>query len=719
MQFALRLPLAALAPTLALAAWHYPASKTVDHVDDYFGTKVADPYRWLEDLDSPDTAAWVQAENRVTFDFLATLKNRAAIKQRLTELYNYPRHDLPFKEAGRYFYTYNTGLQNQPLLMVKDRLDGAAQLVLDPNTLSADGTVSMTVWDVSPDGKWLGYGTSAAGSDWTELHVRDIAARADTGDLIRWAKFSGLSWTKDSQGFFYSRFPEPKPGQNQVFGELGNQAVYYHRVGTPQGDDVKIFATPDFPKRGWGAATTDDGRYLFIYGSEGTDTRNRLYYVDLKDPLHPAITGPVVKLIDELEAEYTVLDNVGHVLFVRTDLGAPRKKIIAIDLDHPARTEWRELVPEAPDVIESSIVAGDRFVVNYLHDAHSRVRTFDFDGKPAGEIALPGLGTVGASIYVRDRAGLTGRRGEPELFIKFTSFIQPATSYVHDLATGATRAVEEPKVAFDPSLYETVQVFYPSKDGTRIPMFITRRKGLKLDGSHPTLLYAYGGFDISLTPAFSPNTIAWLEFGGVYAQPNLRGGGEYGREWHLAGTKERKQNVFDDFAAAGDWLCANGYTSHDRLVISGGSNGGLLIGATINQRPDLARVALPAVGVLDMLRFHKFTIGWAWTSDYGSADDAAGFNYLRAYSPVHNVKAGVTYPAVLLTTGDHDDRVLPAHSFKFAAALQAANPDPAFPAFIRIDVRAGHGQGKPIAKQIEEQADKMAFALHFVGPPAD
>lgn len=717
MQILSRALLMALLPVAAFAS--YPPTRTVPQVDDYHGTKVADPYRWLEDLDAPETTAWVEAQNKLTFDFLAKLGQRDAIKQRLTELYNYPRHDLPFKEGGRYFYTYNTGLLNQPQLLVKDRLDGEARLLLDPNTFSADGTVSLSQWDVSPDGRWLGYGVAAAGSDWNEFRVRDIATGQDTADLVRWVKFSGLSWTKDSKGFFYSRYPEPQQAGNQVFSALANQAIYYHRLGTPQSEDVFVFATPEHPKRGWTATVTDEGRYLLIYGSEGTDPRNRLYYADLKDPLNPELTAPVVRLIDVIEADYTVLGNRGAVLFVRTDLDAPRRKIIAIDLANPDRANWRTLVPEAADVIESSIVAGGRFVLNYLHDAHSRLALFGLDGSPQGSIELPGIGTVAGSNYTRDAAGLTGEIDDDEFFFKFVSFTQPATAFRHDFRTGRTEPVAIPKVAFDPSLYETRQVFYASKDGTRVPMFITHRKDLKLDGSHPALLYAYGGFNISMKPAFSPANVAWLELGGVYAQPSLRGGGEYGREWHLAGTKERKQNVFNDFIAAGDWLVANGYTSHDKLVVSGGSNGGLLIGAVINQRPDLARVALPAVGVMDMLRFQRFTIGWAWASDYGSSDDPEGFKYLSAYSPLHNIKAGVQYPAVMVTTADHDDRVHPGHSFKYAAAMQAANPDAKFPTLIRIDVKAGHGQGKPVAKQIEEIADKLAFALHFTGPGAE
>jgi len=692
------------------AAWNYPPAKTVDHTDTYHGTVVADPFRWLEDVDSAETAAWVQAQNRTTFDFLGTLQHRDALRQRLTELYDYPRHGLPSKKAGRYFFTYNTGLQNQSPLYVKDRLTGEKKLVLDPNTLSTDGTVSLTQWRVSPGGRWLGYGVATAGSDWNEYRVRDLTTGEDTPDVVRWVKFSTLQWTEDGKGFFYSRFPEPQQGENQVFSTLGNQAVYYHRLGTPQAEDVRVHSSPEHPRRNWYAAVTDDGRYLFIYGAEGTDPRNRLYYLDLRDPQKPDLTGPVVRLVDEIEADYTVLGNRGSVIYLRTDLDAPRNRIIAIDLADPARANWRTVVPEGPDVIEAAAFIGGRFVVNYLHDAHSRLAVFAADGRPEGEIQLPGLGTVAE--------GMSGDPDDPELFFSFTSFIQPTTPYRHDLATGRTEPVEVPQMRFNPEAYETRQVFYTSKDGTRVPMFITHRRGLKLDGSHPTHLYAYGGFNVSLTPAFSPSIVAWLELGGVYALANLRGGGEYGREWHQAAIKERRQNAFDDFIAAGEYLAREGYTSPARLTISGGSNGGLLIGAVVNQRPDLARVALPAVGVMDMLRFQKFTIGWAWASDYGSSDDPEGFRYLRAYSPVHNVRAGVDYPAILVTTADHDDRVHPGHSFKYAAALQAANPSPRYPAYIRIDVKAGHGAGKPISKIIEETADRLAFALHFTGSGA-
>ncbi len=711
MRKSVHLPLlAALAPVLALAAFNYPATKTVDQADNYFGTKVADPYRWMEDVDAADTKTWVEAENRVTFDFLAKIPQRDAIKQRLTELYDYPRYSLPAKGGGRYFYTQNSGLQNQSPLYVKDSLAAEGRLLLDPNALAKDGTVALSGYRASEDGKWLLYGTAVAGSDWNEFRVREVATGQDTGDVIKWVKFSAMSWTHDSKGFFYSRYPEPKKDANTTFSDLANQKVYYHSLGTAQEADTLVYESPDFPKRGWGASITDDGRYLLLYGSEGTDPHHRLYYIDLKDAQKPGLSGPVMKLVDVIEATYHVIGNRGSILFVQTDLDAPRNKIIAIDLAAPDKANWKTLVPESKDVIESSSVIGGRFVVNYMKDARTQLSLFASDGQPLGELPLPGLGTV---------AAVSGRHDENEMFFNFTSFVFPTTNYRCDLATGKVEVFQAPKVAFDPSLYETKQVFYTSKDGTRVPMFITTRKGIKLDGSHPVLLYAYGGFNISIQPAFSPGNVAWLELGGIYAVPNLRGGGEYGRDWHEAGMKERKQNVFDDFAAAGDYLVQQGYTAHSKLVISGGSNGGLLIGATVNQRPDLARVALPAVGVMDMLRFQKFTIGWAWASDYGSSDDATGFKYLSAYSPVQNVKAGVKYPAVLVTTGDHDDRVHPAHSFKYAAAMQAANPSAEFPTFIRIETKAGHGAGKPITKIIEETADKLAFAIHFTGTGAD
>ena len=701
--------LVTLLPALAAAAL-YPPAPTTPQTDDFFGTKVADPYRWLEDVDSAETKAWVGAENKVTFDFLATLPKRETIKQRLLELLNYPRFSLPAKEGGRYFYTYNTGLQNQSPLYVKDSLTAEGRVIIDPNTMAQDGTTAITVITASDDGNWLGYGLARAGSDWNEFRVRNLATGEDTADLIQWVKFSGFSWTKDSRGFFYSRYPEPRREGNQVFSDLSNHKIHYHRLGTAQAEDVLVYARPDEPKWNLSSAVTEDGRYLLIVVNQGTDTRNRLYYIDLKDPMKPDIGGEVVKLIDGFEADYTVIGNEGSTLLIKTDLDASRNKVIAIDLAKPDRANWRTLVPEASAVIDSAYLIGGKLVVKYMQDARSRLALFAPDGASLGDIALPGIGTV---------ANVSGRETESELFFSFTSYTYPTTNFRTDLATGKTEVFQAPKVAFDPAVYETKQVFYTSKDGTKVPMFITHRKGLKLDGSHPALLYGYGGFNITVPPWFSTSNLAWLELGGVYAVPNLRGGGEYGKDWHEAGMKERKQNVFDDFIAAGEYLIKAGYTASAKLVLSGGSNGGLLVGAVINQRPDLARVAFPAVGVMDMLRFHKFTIGWAWASDYGSAEDATGFKYLSAYSPVHNVKAGVDYPAVLVTTADHDDRVHPGHSFKYAAAMQAANPNAKFPTYIRIEVNAGHGAGTPISKQVEETADKLAFALHFTGPGAD
>jgi prolyl oligopeptidase len=712
MKFMSLVTLAAAAPVLALATpTEYPKSKTVDQVDAVHGVKIPDPFRWLEDVDSAETKEWVGAQNKVTFDFIAQLPKRDLIKQRLQELLNYPRYSLPNKQGGRYYYAYNSGLQNQSPLYVKDTLGAEGRVIIDPNTMSKDGTVALTAIAASEDGQWLGYGIARAGSDWNEFRVRNVATGEDTADVINWVKFSGFSWTKDSAGFFYSRYPEPRREGNQVFSDLANQKIYYHKLGTTQADDVLVYERPDQPKWGLGGGVTEDGRYFIINVSEGTDPRNRLYYLDLQDPMKPNLKGEVVRLIDVLEANYTVIGNSGSTLFVLTDLEAPRNKIISIDLAQPDRANWKTLVPQTKDVISSAAYIGGKFVVNYMQDAKSLLAVFGQDGAALGQIQLPGIGTV---------SGLSGREDESEMFFAFTSFTYPTTNFRTDLATGKTEVFQAPKVAFDPSLYETKQVFYASKDGTKIPMFITHRKGIKLDGSHPAMLYGYGGFNISLQPAFSTSKVAWLEFGGIWVEANLRGGGEYGREWHLAGTKLQKQNVFDDFIAAGDFLVKEGYTSHERLTIMGGSNGGLLVGAVVNQRPDLARVALPAVGVMDMTRFQKFTIGWAWASDYGSVDDSAEMAaYLKGYSPIHNVKPAVQYPAVMVTTGDHDDRVHPGHSFKYAAALQAANPTNKFPLLIRIETNAGHGAGKPISKQIEETADKYAFALYYTAGNAN
>ena len=695
------------APSTPAFSSRYPAAPRGDHVDVYHGTKIADPYRWLEDLDSPQTTAWVTAQNRLTFGFLETLPQRATFRERLTTLWNYPRTGLPFKEGGRYFFSKNSGLQNQAVFFVQENLGGEPRVLIDPNGLSQDGTVALTATHASPDGKLVAYGTAAAGSDWNEYRIRSVDSGRDLGDVIKWVKFSGFGWTKDSRGFFYSRYatPEIEAGTGRTFGKLENQRLYYHRLGTSQDEDRLIHGIPSEPKWMIRGRTTEDGRFLAITTSRSSATENLLSYVDLEEPAAPRIGALVRPLVAEWGATYDVIGNDGPVLFVLTSDGAPRRRLVAIDIRAPERANWKTLVPEGDDVIDSIEIIGGRFVVNTMHDASSRLAVFAKDGTPRGAIALPGIGTVGS---------VSGREDENEFFYSFTSFAMPTTSFRHDVATNRGGVFVAPPVAFKPSDYETKQVFFHSKDGTRVPMFITHRKGLKLDGKTPTLLYAYGGFNHSMTPAFSVANLVWMEAGGIYALPNLRGGGEYGRAWHEAGTKERKQNVFDDFIAAADWLIANKYTSREKLAISGGSNGGLLVGACMAQRPELFRAALPAVGVMDMLRFHKFTRGWAWTSDYGSPDDATEFKALFAYSPYHNLKSGVSYPATMVTTADHDDRVVPAHSFKFAARLQEAHRGP-HPVLIRIETKAGHGAGKPTSKVIEEAADKFAFLVKELG----
>jgi prolyl oligopeptidase len=671
----------------------YPKAKTVDQVDDYHGTKVADPYRGLEDTDSADTRAWVEDENKVTFHYLEQIPYRQTIHDRLKTLWNYERYGVPEQQGGRYFYQHNTGLQNQSVLLVADSVTAEPRLLLDPNTLSADGTVALVGHAVSDDGKLLAYGTSASGSDWMEWRVRDVDTGKDLSDLVKWVKFSGASWTKDGQGFFYSRYDEPKPGTMLRDANYFHK-LYYHKLGTPQTEDKLIYDRPDNKELGFSGNVTDDGHYLIITVFQGTSPKNRLYYKDLSKP-----DAEVVKLLDDFDAEYQFLDNDGSIFWIKTDLDAPRGRVIAIDTRHPERANWKTIIPQSADKLDRANLIHDNFVLGYLKDAQTEVRIYDLSGKFLRNVDLPGIGTA---------EGFSGKRKDKETFYAFTSFITPTTIYRYDLAAGKSAVFRQPKVDFDSTKYETKQVFYTSKDGTRVPMFITARKGLKLDGQNPVLLYAYGGFNISLTPAFSVGTAVWLEMGGVYAQPNLRGGGEYGEEWHQAGTLLRKQNVFDDFIAAGEWLIKNQYTSPAKLAIRGGSNGGLLVGACMTQRPDLFGATLPAVGVMDMLRFHKFTIGWAWTSDYGSSDDPEMFKALYAYSPLHKLKPGTKYPATLVTTADHDDRVVPGHSFKFAATLQADQAGPA-PVLIRIETKAGHGAGKPISKTIEETADAWAF----------
>ena len=670
-------------------------------VDVYHGQPVPDPYRWLEDLDSEQTRAWIEAQNRLTFDYLQRIPARQRLLQRLRQLWNYEKYSQPFKEGGRYFYFKNDGLQNQSVLYTQESLEGEARVLLDPNTFSEDGTVALSGIAISRDGRYLAYGLSRSGSDWQEWKVRDIETGEDLPDHLRWIKFSGASWTLDGQGFFYSRYDEPPPGSEY---ESTNyfQKLYYHRLGTPQSEDVLIYHRPDQKEWGFAGGVTEDGNYLIISVWRGTDPKNLLFYKDLRDP-----NSPVVELICEFQAEYSFVGNDGSRFWLLTDFQAPRRRLVALDLDNPGHLQ--EVIPEAEETLQGVSLIHNQFVVFYLKDAHTQIKTFALDGTYLGEIPLPGLGSA---------SGFAGKRYDTETFYTFTSFTTPPTIYRYDFTTGRSTLFRQPQVDFDPHAYEVQQVFYASKDGTRIPMFLVHRRGLARTGDHPTLLYGYGGFGISLTPSFSVGLVAWLEMGGVYAQPNLRGGGEYGEAWHQAGTKLNKQKVFDDFIAAAEWLVAHGYTNPSKLAIAGGSNGGLLVGACLTQRPDLFAAALPAVGVFDMLRFHKFTIGWAWVSEYGSPDNPEEFKALYAYSPLHNLKPGTAYPATLITTADHDDRVVPAHSFKFAAALQAAQGG-SQPILIRIDTKAGHGAGKPTGKLIEETADRWAFLVQVLGIQTD
>jgi len=680
----------------------YPQAKRGEQVDDYHGTKVADPYRWLEDTDSAETHAWVEAENKLTFGYLEQIPYRQAIHDRLTKLWNYERFTVPSEHGGRYFFQHNTGLQQQNVLLVAESLNAEPRVLLDPNTLSTDGTVALAGTEISDDGKLMAYGIATSGSDWNEWHVRDIDTGKDLSDDLKWVKFSGASFSKDNKGFYYSRYDEPKGAALREANYF--QKLYYHRLGTAQSEDKLIYERPDNKEMGFSGNVTDDGRYLIITVWQGTEPKNRLYYRDLTQA-----DAPVVKLLDDFDAQYNFIDNDGPVFWFQSDLDAPRGRVIAIDTRHPERTNWKTIVAQGPDKLEFANVVNNSFLLGYLKDARTEVRVHDLSGAFLRNVDLPGIGTA---------AGFGGKRKDKETFYAFTSFISPTTVYRYDPVAAKSAVFRQPKVDFDATRYETKQIFYTSKDGTRVPMFLTYKKGIKLDGQNPTLLYAYGGFDISLTPNFSVPNVVWLEMGGIYAQPNLRGGGEYGEEWHKAGMKLKKQNVFDDFIAAAEWLIANKYTSTPKLAIRGGSNGGLLIGACVTQRPDLFGVTLPEVGVMDMLRFHKFTIGWAWTSDYGSSDNAEDFKALYAYSPLHNLKPGTKYPPTLIATSDHDDRVVPGHSFKFAATMQADQAGPA-PVLIRIEVKAGHGAGKSITKLIDETADTWAFVGHNLNMKVD
>ena len=677
----------------------YPTTPQSTVVDNYHGTQVPDPYRWLEDDTSEATKAWVVAQNAVTSGYLSQLPQRLPIRDRMTKLFNFERFGTPFRAGGRYFFSRNNGLQNQSVWYWAASLEAQPVLLIDPNTFSADGTVSMSVPVPSEDGRTVAYQVSKSGSDWQEIRVHDVGTGKQLSDRIQWVKFSGIAWAKDGSGFYYSRFDAPKSGAalTQV-NEF--QKVYFHRLGSEQSDDSLVYERRDQPKWGMGATLSDDGAYLILTLSQGTDTRNRVFYRDLTTP-----QSSVVELLNDFDASYNWVGNEGPVFLFHTDLKAPRGRIIAIDSRKPQRADWKERVPQNEATLTSANLVGDRLVCDYLKDARSLIRLHRLDGTFEKEVSLPGIGSV---------AGFGGKRAETETFYSFTSFTVPGRIYRYDFRSGLSTLWRQPKVAFDPDAFETRQVWVTSKDGTKLPLFLTHKKGLKPDGKTPVLLYAYGGFNISLTPAFSVGNLVWLELGGIYAVPNLRGGGEYGEEWHQAGTKLRKQNVFDDFIASAEWLITNGYTQPSKIAIQGGSNGGLLVGACMTQRPDLYGACLPAVGVMDMLRFHRFTIGWAWTSDYGSSENPEEFKALFAYSPLHALKQGVQYPPTLITTADHDDRVVPAHSFKFAARLQAVHAGP-HPVLIRIESKAGHGAGKPISKQIEERSDQIAFVASQFG----
>ncbi len=687
-------------PADAGVGFTYPLARKGDVVDDYHGTKVADPYRWLEDPSSPGYTDWIDAENKVTEGFLSRIPVRGALRDRLTALWDYERYEVPIREGQRVFFERNSGLQPQAVLYVVDLPRFEPRVLLDPNTLSKDGTVALTYTVPSRDGALLAYGIAEAGSDWQQWRVRNVATGEDLPDRVQWVKFSTASWTPDGRGFYYSGYDAPGP--NQLRDTNYFQKLYYHRLGTPQSADRLVYERKDQKEWGFGAVVSDDGRWLVIRVSQGTDRRNRVYIQDLTKK-----GSKVRPLVDVLEARYAFVGNQGPVLWFHTTLDAPRGKLIAIDMRAPDRARWKTVVPETDARLYDASAVGRRLVLNYLRDAHSVVEIRGLDGRLQQTLKLPAIGTA---------MGFYGRLTQSETYFSFETYASPPAILRLEPATGDLRVFRAPQLKFEPSEFESRQVFYPSKDGTRIPMTLTFRKGTTPDGDRPVLLYGYGGFDISETPHFSPTWLGWMERGGVLAVANIRGGGEYGDAWHEAGMKLKKQNVFDDFIAAAEWLIRERWTRTPRLAIEGGSNGGLLVGAVMTQRPDLFGCALPIVGVMDMLRFQKFTIGWAWTSDYGSSDDPAQFKALYAYSPLQNIKPGTAYPPTLVMTADHDDRVVPAHSFKFIATLQAAQAGPA-PVLIRIETRAGHSAGKPTTKKIEEAADMLAFTTWALGMP--
>jgi prolyl oligopeptidase len=673
----------------------YPQTRKGDVVDDYHGTQVADPYRWLEDDNAHEVKAWVEEQNKVTFGYLNGIACRGPIAKRLEELFNYPRFSAPFRVGAYYFFSKNDGLQNQSVIYYQKGLDGEPQVFIDPNTLSVDGTVKIGMMGESQDDRYMAIARSEAGSDWQEIRVLEIANRRELPDRLRWVKFSGAAWSGD--GFYYSRYDEPKAG-DELKARNENQKVYYHKLGDAQDKDALVFADPRHPLRYYGTGVSEDKRFLFLYISEGTHG-SEIHFRDLTkkdDPFHLLCPG--------FEFDYSPIDNIGTRFLVHTNCDAPNYRVVAIDAADPAKENWETVIAEKGEVLLGANSAGGKLFCNHLKDVTTRVSQHDLSGRLEREIALPGLGSAG---------GFGGRKEDKILFYTFTSFNYPPVIFQYDIASGESRLFRKSEAKFNPADYEVKQVFYASKDGTRVPMFIVHKKGVQLDGGNPAYLYAYGGFNASMSPYFSAGNLVFLENGGVYAVANIRGGGEYGEAWHKAGMLEKKQNVFDDFIAAAEYLVNEKYTRPDRLAIAGGSNGGLLVGAVMAQRPELFKVALPAVGVMDMLRYHKFTVGWGWSVEYGSSDDAAQFKYLYAYSPLHNLKPGVSYPATLVTTADHDDRVVPAHSFKFIAALQEMHRGEN-PVLIRIETRSGHGSSN-LRKAIEIAADTWGFVFKNLG----
>jgi prolyl oligopeptidase len=677
----------------------YPTPRRGGVVEDYHGTKVADPYRWMEDLNASEVKAWVDAENALTFTYLDALPGREPLKKRITDLWNYPKTSSPRYEGRHWFYTHNSGLQRQSVVFTRETLAGSETVALDPNSLSPDGSVALSGFEPAPDAQHFAYGQSEGGSDWRTFYVRELGSGKQLPDVIRWVKFSGVTWTEDGKGFFYGRYPEPRAGK-ALEDAVKDKKIYYHTIGTPQSADQLIYERREEPALFIDADTDETGRYLFLTTNKGSSNKNELFVKDLGDPLAPKFDAPARAIYTGHTAAYDPLGVVKGTLYLLTDRDAPNKKVVAVPIDRPDAANWKTIVPESKNAIESAILVAGKLAINALVDVAGDIRFFDLDGSPAGRITTPGLGSV---------SGPSGRFSRPEIFYSFTSPLYPVTVFQYDITSGKSTPFEAPSLTFDPARYVTERVFATSKDGTRVPVFITHRKDLKKDGANPTMLYGYGGFDISEVPRFRPDVIAFLERGGVYATANMRGGGEYGEAWHEAGMFEKKQHVFDDFIAAAEYLVREHYASPQTLGIMGGSNGGLLVGAVEQQRPDLFAVALPAVGVMDMLRYHKFTGGAAWATEYGSSEHAEDFAYLYKYSPLHNVKPGTCYPATLVTTADHDDRVVPSHSFKFTATMQPAQGCDR-PIVIRVETQGSHGY-RPTDKRIAELADEWAFAL--------